>query len=159
MQLQEAFPEARGFCGVGVFFANVGDLSPDRERSLLIRKPSCVRGEIRKNERGEQCDEDGDCTLRSCKSVNFSLKALWGVHTSTMKSHLQESRPRALVSCELSASCHSIKLAYPSRLDVMPAAINPENAPDRREPQYRSAVRRASSFRVYHTVKHSMQPG
>jgi hypothetical protein len=41
----------------------------------------------------------------------------------------------------------------------MPAAIKPENAPEMSDPQYNSAVRKASSLRVYHAVKQLIQPG
>ena len=40
--------------------------------------------------------------------------------------------------------------ALPSMPEVIPAAMRPENAPEIREPLYKTAVRKPSSFRVYH---------
>lgn len=51
---------------------------------------------------------------------------------SMMKSHRQPGIPRA-----------------PSRPEKTPAAIKPENAVARTSPEYKTAVRKANSFRVY----------
>jgi len=40
-----------------------------------------------------------------------------------------------------------------------PAAINPLKAPEIRDPEYRRAVRRASSLRVYHDERKNKHPG
>jgi hypothetical protein len=41
----------------------------------------------------------------------------------------------------------------PFRPPVIPAAMRPENAPERRDPEYRTAVRLTSSFLVYHAER------
>jgi hypothetical protein len=37
--------------------------------------------------------------------------------------------------------------------------MRPEKAPEKREPEYRTAVRRASSLRVYQEERKKRQPG
>ncbi len=61
---------------------------------------------------------------------------------SIMKSQRQARRPRA-----------------PSNPFVMPADIKPENAPERRDPEYRRAVLKPNSFLVYHEERKKRQPG
>lgn len=41
----------------------------------------------------------------------------------------------------------------PSKPLVMPAAIKPEKAPDRSDPEYSTAILKPSSLRVYHDDK------
>jgi hypothetical protein len=53
-----------------------------------------------------------------------------------MKSHLQAESPLA-----------------PFRPSVIPAAMRPEKAPERRDPEYKTAVRFTSSFLVYHAER------
>lgn len=42
---------------------------------------------------------------------------------------------------------------------VIPAAMRPEKAPERSEPEYRAAVRKPSSLRVYQALKKYKHPG
>lgn len=55
-----------------------------------------------------------------------------------------------------------LQAASPSVPDmpaVMPALIKPEKAPERSEPEYRNAIRKASSFLVYHDESRKRAPG
>jgi hypothetical protein len=52
------------------------------------------------------------------------------------------------VSWKKSTYLHAPRPLTPAIPPVIPAAIKPENAPERREPEYRTAVRRTNSSRV-----------
>lgn len=54
---------------------------------------------------------------------------------------------------------HARNPLAPSRPYVIPAEINPENAPESKEPENIIAVRKPSSLRVYQLDKKNKQPG
>ena len=47
----------------------------------------------------------------------------------------------------------------PFRPSTMPAAIRPENAPDKSDPEYNMAVLNPNSFLVYQAERKNKQPG
>jgi hypothetical protein len=108
--------------------------SPDRKFPFLLTEPGCCTREIGKNKVGADSDENSQGTFDNLKSEEFMEG-----HT---KSHLQARSPRA-----------------PSRPPTIPAAINPEKAPEIKLPEYRIAVRKASSFRVYQLLRKKRHPG
>lgn len=70
-----------------------------------------------------------------------------------MIAQVNKARKTVIPPSRMNSHLHAAIPAAPSIPLVIPADISPEKAPDIKEPENRIAVRRESSFFVYHDDK------
>jgi hypothetical protein len=112
--------------------------SPSGQDLLVLGQPWSRSWHVGYDEEGTYSDEDLFQSFISLSRALLLLEqaVLTVSDPSMINNHFQAARPRA-----------------PLRPLVMPAEINPENAPESSDPEYRRAVRLTSSFLVYHEDK------
>ena len=100
--------------------------------------------------------------IKAAKATNLQVTSAEGFSVSRPLLHGdyafndKEPAPEIHLALRVSrTSCthHARRPLFPSSPSIIPAAIKPENAPDKSDPEYKRAVLKPSSFLVYHDDK------
>jgi hypothetical protein len=123
-----------------IILTNILFQTPSSQCLLLFGEPARGTGKIGQDKDGDYGHDDSDRAFDDEQPTPGKVRR----NTENMSDigSYQARRPSLL----------SIPL-------VMPAAMRPEKAPERREPEYKAAVRKPSSLRVYHALRKYRQPG
>lgn len=95
--------------------------------------------------------------IANCLSCSVSQVVVRG-KSGRMKTAMK-AMTMVMMPSMMNNHLHARKPLLPSIPPVMPAVIRPEKAPLIRLPEYSIAVRKPSSFLVYHELKKNKQPG